>query len=198
MALKNLNNVEALEIFKNNNGLRCKVYADAIENEAYYGAAEVFTYFDNYDHANGRSYSTLKDYEIDEWTARVEANKNMLPQFINDCIDAQKALCVFDEKLAKKLQRVAAKIDFYDDACIGYEDISEARFYNLEKWIDETVAQLEKAVATYAQGFYTQFEDDDLLNDYFITFWLDQYGDGLQVDETGAVYETITTTKIYK
>lgn len=195
MALKNLNNVDALEIFKNNNGLRCKVYADAIENEAYYGAGEVFSYFENY---NGRSYSTLKDYEIDAWTARVKANTNHLAQFLDDCSDAQKALCVFDEKLAEKLQRVAAKIDLYEDACSGYEDMSEARFYNLEKWIDETVAQLEKSIADYAQAYYTQFEDDDILNDYFITFWLDQYGDGLQVDETGAVYETITTTKIYK
>lgn len=193
-----LKNVDALEIFKNNNGLRCKVYADAIENEAYYGAGEVFTYFDNYDRTNGRRYSTLKNYEIDDYTARVEANKNMLPQFINDCMDVQKALCVFDEKLAEKLQRVAAKIDLYEDACSGYEDMSEARFYNLEKWIDETVAQLEKSIADYAQAYYTQYEDDEILNEYFITFWLDQYGDGLQVDETGAVYETITTTKIYK
>jgi hypothetical protein len=197
--MEKLTDNNGIEIFRNNAQLRARVWEDALENDAYYQADEILSYFRHYNAATGRRYETLKDYEISYCGAYVKADPKYKKEFLEDCIKCAEVFGIFDtmHNIKNIFNRVIEKIDLYEDAAAGYYDMSDNNFYRLEKWIDKTIDEAAGYIAAYAQEAYEQFDDPGVLEDYFSTVWL-EYNDGLQVDEAGAVYETITTTKIYK
>lgn len=201
MAIIKLKDAEnAAEIFRNNNDLRNKVFEDA-QDDAYYQADEILSYFRHYNKATGRRYDTLKDYEIGYCRAWTAANTDYLKEFFEDCAHVQKVLAPFEEKQAETITRILEKIDLYEDEAAGYETgLNDTNYCRLENWIYKNMYAACAAIANYAQSFYTQFDDNNLFEDYFLTFWLETgRGEDLQLnEETGEVFETITTTTIYK
>ena len=196
--MKKLTANNAAEVFKNNAAFRGRIWEEALD-DIYYQVDEVFSYFRHYNEGRGR-FETLKNYEVDYCRAQVDADTNHLKEFLDDCIEVQQALVPFNDDLYKKITRAAARVEFYTDAACGYEDISDEKFNNLEKWLLDIVKETERAIALYAQDYYTQFDDEGLLLDYFLTFWLDDNGDArgdFWIDENGGVYENITTVKKY-
>lgn len=177
-------------IFRNCEKLRQRVYEEALEFDAYYQADEILSYFR---HATG---DTLKDYEIGACCRNYVKAGNDWAAFLADCMNVQKILAPFDPKTAEDITRAYKKIDFYEDAACGYEDISDEKFNNLENWIRNIITEACEQIATYAAESYEQFEDEGLLEDYFVTCWLEN-NDTLEVDEAGRVFETVTTTTFY-
>lgn len=195
--MKKLIEADALEIFRNNNELQNRVYYDALENDSYFLADEILSYFRHYNEALQRRYDTLADYEIDNCRAYVKVNTNYLKDFITDCLTVADIFAAFPEDLTETIKRVNKKIDLYEDAAAGYYDMSDYRFFRLKNWIHAAINEACQCIALYAQESYTQFDDPGILEDYFLTIWLECNND-LQVDDAGTVYETITTVKSYK
>lgn len=190
---KKLNYENGIEIFKNNEKLRERVWMDALENDAYYQADEILSYFRHYNEATQKRYETLKDYSIDYCGAYVIANDKYYKEFLKDCIKVAEVFGIFDDmhNIRNIFNRVIDKIDLYEDATTGYYDMSDTNYNRLEKWIETTINEACEYIAQYAQEFYTQFDDAGILEDYFLTIWL-EYNDNFQIDENGHIYETIT------
>lgn len=188
-----LTSENALDIWAKNEKLRGRVWSDALENESYYQCDEVLSYFRHYNKATQKGYETLKDYEIDYCRAWIKPNKDHLKEFFEDVLKVSEDFCILDDlqNIQKKLTRVIDKIDLYEDAATGYYEMSDKNYYRLEAWIEKTLDYVCDYLSQYLQEFYNQFDDENVLEDYFLTFWL-EYNNGLQVDDAGNVYETIT------
>ena len=191
--MKKLDDNNGLEIFRNNEKLRSRVWSDALENESYYQVDEILSYFRHYNTGTQKRYETLSDYSIDYCGAWIKANNNYLKEFFEDCKTIAETFCILDDlhNIQNKINRVIDKIDLYDDAASGYYDMSDKNFYRLEKWINDTKDYLCDYIARYLQSYYEQFDDAGTLEDYFLTYWL-EYNNNFEVDDAGNVYETIT------
>lgn len=183
----------ALEVFQNNEALRNRVYCDALENDAYYQADEILSYFRHYNEATQRRYETLADYSIDCCGAYVKPDYNNLKDFFEDCITVAETFGVFDDmhNIKNIFNRILEKIDLFEDVNAGYYDMSDANYIKLEKWIIDNAREAAEYIAQYAQEAYNQFDNNDILEDYYLTIWL-EYNDNFEIDENFKVYETIT------
>lgn len=177
------------QAWKVSDGLRARVYEEALEFTAYYQADEILSYFRHYTEGRGR-YETLANYEIDNCRAWVKPDYNKLTDFFGDCLKVAEVFGVFSEDEKNKLRRVYEKVSDYEDFAIGRGNISVKKFNMLEKWIMQAAEDAAAVIAEEAQSAYTQFDDASILYDYFITCWLDGNED-LTFDGVN-VYETIT------
>jgi hypothetical protein len=193
LKMEKLTNINGLEVFRNNEKLRQRVWEDALENDAYYQADEILSYFRHYNEITQKRYETLRDYEIDYCTAYVKPDYNNLRDFFEDCINVANIFGLFDDmhNIKNVFNRILEKIDLFEDVNAGYCEMSNNRYANLEKWIIENAREAAEYIANYAQEAYTQFDDENILEDYYLTIWLD-YNENLEVDEKYQVYETIT------
>jgi hypothetical protein len=98
-----------------------------------------------------------------------------------------KDMCVISENVFAKVERAAARLDFYLEARNGYEDISDAKYEMLEKWILSIIEEANDDILKYLEA-----DDDSRYNDDFIfeCFFdhledMDDYEtDGVKVYET--------------
>lgn len=187
--MKKLDCNNGAEVFRNNEKLRSLVFSYALEYDAYYQADEILSYFRHY--KAGRRYETLKDYEIDYCGAWAKPNTDYLKDFFEDCKTVSEVFGIFDtmQNIDRIFDRIIAKLELYEDAAVGYYDMSEENFERLEAWIMGNANEAASYIADYAQESYEQFGDDDILEDYFLTVWLEGRDD-LEVDENGNVFET--------
>lgn len=190
--MEKLTNINGLEVFRNNEKLREKVWSDALESDAYYQADEILSYFRHYNKVTQKSYNTLRDYDIGYCGAYVNPDYNNLKEFFEDCITVAEVFGLFDDmhNIKNVFNRILEKIELFEDVNTGYCEMSNYRYANLEKWIIENAREAADYIAQYAQESYTQFDDSGILEDYYLTIWLEN-NNNLEVDEDYKVYETI-------
>jgi len=73
-------------------------------------------------------------------------SRDAYDEFFEACIDVQKEYCLFPDDVYEKIKRAATKADFYRECCNGYEDISEARFEHLEKYMKTVFCEAKNSI----------------------------------------------------
>lgn len=142
------------------------------EEEADFWADEVLSYFRN---VRGIRYSIgYCNYNY------LEVDYNHYNDFLEALRDAQKDICILSDEEALILSRLENKIEFYRDCCSGYEDISDARFSHLEKWIEGNIKYLCDCIVKYISSSYDYYYSDEGAADAL----------ELLIDNIGTDYET--------
>lgn len=153
--LKDLSLEELKELYSANNHFRNEVFERKIADADFF-ADDVLRCFRNMRYVDysisGYGYSYMKvGYQV-------------YKDFLNAVLKTNKEYCLnIDEA---KIERVISKLDFYDDARCGYEDISDDKFDKLERWIEDCVNSSASAIVDYVKTIYEEayeVNDDDLL-----------------------------------
>lgn len=105
------------------------------------------------------------DYSISGYGySYMKVGYQVYKDFLNAVLKAKMDYCI--EVDEEKIERVIAKLDFYDDARCGYEDISDDKFDKLERWIEDCVDTSASAIVEFVKEIYEdayEVTDDDLL-----------------------------------
>ena len=177
--LSKLNENEIKDLYAKNDFLKNQARDGAID-ELYFWAGEKMVYFKgikslDYNFGYPGNYINVKDGDYKD--------------FISACLELAHDMCIFTDNTVKKLERAKAKADFYYDALIGYEDISDARFENLEKWMDGIIELAENELIEDYCNEESYYYTDKAAFEYFQDIWMDANGDAYQTDGE-YVYET--------
>lgn len=170
------------DVLKVNEKLANKVLDEAMDG-IYYQVDEVLQVF-----------TTLKDYCIGYGCYNYIKAKDfwdMKPKdFFEECKEADNSYGIFTVEKYETGLKLAEK---YDDYMAGYdEDMTEEAEEELEKELLILVNELAEELKTYLVGYYEQYENIDILNEYFLDIWLENHDDFLIDTDTKKVYQNIT------
>lgn len=180
--ISGLNSEELSALYKNNSWIKEECHKWALID---------------FDFLMEEAFLYLKDVKGLEYNMGYPGNYMCFSAYSNDnyedffeaCIETQnKSICIFSDDVMAKIERGSKKTAFYKDCVCGYEDISAARFDQLEKWLKGI---FEAAVNEIIE-FYKSSEDyaySDEAAEEAVEFWADNHGDDYYTDGT-MIYET--------
>ena len=156
--LSELNQEEAKALFNNNLWAKDRGQEYANDNADFW-ISEVLDYFRkcralDYNIGYPGNYFTFIDYRAgyDDFQELFKAYKAITAD-----------MCVISDEVYAKVKRAAARLDFYLEARNGYEDISDKKYEQLEKWIFSIIEEANADILKYLEA-----DDDSRYNDDFI------------------------------
>lgn len=177
--LKELSIKEANDLFNNNKKFRelCEEYA---RESAYFWNEEILQPLLKCSGVNygidAYSYSYIKISSIDYYH-----------DFLKACKDIAKSYCIFSDETTAKIKRAIDKTYTLQDATYGYIEISDAKYSNLETWMNDIIetakSELIEAITKNQEYGYSDDGARDQIeilidnNDFYMT-------DGVKLYET--------------
>lgn len=156
--LADLTQEELKALFKVNKHLQEEAQERLLENVFYWIDEELYSFKS----IRGFSYSISGYYDF----IRVN-NPDYYGNFFDACEEMQKDYCILEENTMQLVNRAKKKFVFFRDCYDGYEDISPARYKNLEKWMFEVVETVTDELLKYYQSdIYSCYDYDNMFN-YF-------------------------------
>lgn len=129
--------------------------------------------------------SYLRDIRAIDWNfgypgSYMTVREEGYSDFLQACEKLQRVFGFFPDDIYKNIERAAAKISFYIDCSNGYEDISDTRYMQLEKWLKSVIDAAAHEIVT----IYNNMEDDAYNKETQLCeleFWAGEYGDDLYI-----------------
>jgi len=177
--LTDLTQEELKALFKANKHLQEKAQENLLDN-AYFWINE---YLQPFGKIPGVDYSISCYY--DYFTVKSPA---YYLEFLEGVEKMQKDFCILSESTAALFSRVYKKAEFFREAYNGYEDISDKRFLQLEKWMIKAVETITSEILKCCQEEIMSSYDFENQETYFLDF-IDNF-DCYQVEEN-KLYKTV-------
>jgi len=168
--LEDLTPEELQNLYRVNKKLK-ELAAEEATETANFWISEILGYFSNI-----RSI----DYNIGYPGTYMQVKPQAYPAFIEACQEMTKTFCILSPETEKKITRAAARVEFYNDARNGYEAISDAKYCQLEKWIDNIVRTAAGEIANHCENELDASYTEEAARDHL----------EILVDNIGKDYET--------
>ena len=134
---------------------------------------------------------SVRGYCINGGVYRGHITVSDAPQFIKDLNAGDEFKYMITDDLCDLLDRLTEKADFYEDCLTGYEDISDTRFNNLEKWFEEGTAKIAQCIADmYDSEIEYAYEDERIKE--FADIYAETNDDIYILDDTFTAYRDYT------
>ena len=185
---------ELKTIWENNSDIKYDVISILSDNEYYFIQNEIYSYFRCYDRNTGHEKWYIDMHESSQCfyiTVKPENYADFLEgcqKYINDY-----GPTAFSQDDIYMIGRLLEKVDFYIDCLNNYEDISDSRFYDLEKWIETGIERLATALADTVKMYEDSVYDNDYQFSYFSdACYLEDSGLYILDNDYSIVYEDKT------
>ena len=142
---------------------------------------------DRFDNEIRKFKYSVRGYSINNGVYRGHITVSDAPQFIKDLNAGDEFIYQITDDLCGLLDRLTEKADFYEDCLTGYEDISDERFYNLEKWYEEGTAKIAQCIADMYDSEIEYAYDDERIKE-FADIYADMNKDIYVLDDTYTAY----------
>ena len=157
--LTDLTQEELKALFKANKHLQEKAQENLLDN-AYFWINE---YLQPFGKIPGVDYSISCYY--DYFTVKSPA---YYLEFLEGVEKMQKDFCLLSDDTIKLFERAADKVEFFRECYNGYEDISDKRYYQLEKWMRNIVDRITSEILKSCQNEIMACYDYDNQEGYFL------------------------------
>lgn len=94
--------------------------------------------------------------------------------FLESCVDIQKDCEFFTDADFAKIERAAARAEFFADALEGFADISDDKFAKLEKWMDSIIEDTCRAICDIFRSEFDAVDDPENLKDWAFEIYTDR------------------------
>ena len=142
---------------------------------------------DRFNHEIRKFKYSVRGYSINSGVYRGHITVSDAPQFIKDLNAGDEFIYQITDDLCDLLERLTEKADFYEDCLTGYEDISDERFNNLEKWYEEGTTKIAQCIADMYEGEIEYAYDDERIKE-FADIYADMNKDIYVLDDTYTAY----------
>ena len=142
---------------------------------------------DRFDNEIRKFKYSVKGYSINNGVYRGHITVSDAPQFIQDLNDGDEFKYMITDDLCGLLDRLTEKAEFYNDCLTGYEDISDERFYKLEKWYEEGTAKIAQCIADMYDSEIEYAYDDEHIKE-FADIYAEMNTDIYVLDDTYTAY----------
>ena len=122
------------------------------------------------------------DYEMGGYYDYFRVEEKAYYEFLSACLKLNHDMGVFKDETAAMIQRGKDKAEFYYDAMLGYYDISDARFENLEKWLKGIIDTATNEIISYYRDTEDYYTSEEGREECFWDVWLPNNEDNYQSD----------------
>lgn len=116
----------------------------------------------------------LTDYEFSYCGCRCYVRQGDYKKFLESCVDLQDDCGFFADADFAKIERAAARAEFFADALEGFADISDDKFAKLEKWMDSIVEDICRSICDIFRSEFDAADDPETLKYWAFEIYTDR------------------------
>ena len=180
---------ELNKIFTSSDKLKDIVMDDYRETVAYELVNDILAYFKH------DKVSSIADYNITWLNGYIRVNQEYYKDFIDDLLEADNCHGILSEEIRQTAERLAKRVDFWEECTTGYADISENKFCLFEKWFDENIEKIAKYLLNYLVDLY-DYQHEETLFEYFIDYFVENAENYYYEPETGEIIRLVNVDTI--
>lgn len=112
----------------------------------------------------------------------ISVEESAYKSFFDACLNLTHDMGFFTEETTALIERAGKKAEFFYDAMVGYEDISDSRFNCLENWQKKIVKSASDEIIENYMSEWNYYFSDEAAEECFFDIWIDSYGDDYLTD----------------